>query len=688
MKFSWQMRSIVIFLMAVLISCSSGAEKVTSQTYPDNLAIDSPWQPVFLRKMLENSNFIGGEGGQWLQALAIDSIDGSFLMAGTDVGGLYRSTNGGKYWESANFGYYARGTSGIYIDPQNRDRVLAVGANSAEGDFNRQWHGLYLSEDRGASWQFVLPLAHSGYRDVRQQIAFDRSSVSDGKSQIIYYSSQQDGLFKSTDAGKSFQNLTQDYSGAYLAVHPTNGNLFIAATTGLFTSTDGGKSISKILDGAFRGISFSLSQANNLYVNDASNLYFSQDAGKTFNKLNSPIKFGTPDFFDLTVHPTNSDRLWVMNRINDFEWYAYSSIDGGKTWRKGKQEVDNKHNFLPFNGRRSLLAWHPLNPDKMWSFGGDWLTSSSDGGLTWRWDANGYNGIMIGGLINFNPHYPNQIFFASQDYDGSFSSNYGNTWRYINISGNDWGGHSYGGIAVGNKTFITAYAESWDAQRYLATSLNGDFQVKRTKIPLNGANVSLVDPQNPQNLFIFDHHSRDGGVTWTKMNGCDGVFSYSQNLLIGRDRQNLVTSNNGGKTWRVLVTLDGEIADAAYDFKRDKYYIVANDRLYQWQNNLLSEINTPRDRFQNRRIATVALDPVNPRIVYVGSHQDLYKTNISVMRSLDSGNNWQVLTSIISETGNKIDGSSEVTALRVHPQTRELWVTTSCYGIWKYSVKV
>ena len=31
------------------------------------------------------------------------------------------------------------------------------------------------------------------------------------------------------------------------------------------------------------------------------------------------------------------------------------------------------------------------------------------------------------------------------------------------------------------------------------------------------------------------------------------------------------------------------------------------------------------------------------------------------------------------------DGGREALAMRVHPKTRELWVGTACYGLWKLS---
>src|SRR5271165_1046431 len=39
-----------------------------------------------------------GEGGQVIVSIAAGKSDPEFVMFGTDVGGLYRSTNGGGHW--------------------------------------------------------------------------------------------------------------------------------------------------------------------------------------------------------------------------------------------------------------------------------------------------------------------------------------------------------------------------------------------------------------------------------------------------------------------------------------------------------------------------------------------------------------------------------------------------------------
>ena len=108
------------------------------------------WQYNGLRNQAQKeAGLVGGEGAQWPQALAASS-DASLLMMGTDVGGLIRSENDGQCWEQANAGYTPRGNCAIAIDPNNADRVIAVGGNSLPALFG-PYHGIYLSTDREKS---------------------------------------------------------------------------------------------------------------------------------------------------------------------------------------------------------------------------------------------------------------------------------------------------------------------------------------------------------------------------------------------------------------------------------------------------------------------------------------------------------------------------------------------------------
>jgi hypothetical protein len=122
------------------------------------------------------------------------------------------------------------------------------------------------------------------------------------------------------------------------------------------------------------------------------------------------------------------------------------SNDGGDSWAEVK--FDNTLATLPYNRRDGVWVWHPTDASTLFGIGGDWITRSTDAGKTLAWYANGYNGIMLGGMFNFSPTSPDTVALFFQDYNGAFTLDGGKTWNYRDVSGKGWGGYCYGGYAV------------------------------------------------------------------------------------------------------------------------------------------------------------------------------------------------------------------------------------------------
>ena len=100
MNFKNKISKVTILVILVLTFTTRGLAKTTEYTKidADNTKETSYWKniPIVSKKLLENEEVtIGGEGCQWPLSIAMSS-DGKYLFYGTDVGGLYRSTDNGK----------------------------------------------------------------------------------------------------------------------------------------------------------------------------------------------------------------------------------------------------------------------------------------------------------------------------------------------------------------------------------------------------------------------------------------------------------------------------------------------------------------------------------------------------------------------------------------------------------------
>ncbi len=651
--------------------------------------------------------FPGGEGCQWPREIVISDADPNFLILSIDVGGLYRTLDGGRNWEQASVGWDGRGCNGVAIDPKNPAHVIGLSGNSL--DWGETWgptpNGIFLSSDKAASWKPVMGLLE-GYGN---SVAIDPDSYDAARKicTVAYVASAKAGLLKSTDGGETWARVSdlpavvgQAEGGipVRVRVSPKSGVVYVGGKGGFHYSTDGGKTFTKVRDGAVSNIAVVSSAPKSVWVSGSEGVLVSRDQGKTFVVLpakgidreadNKIVQF-------VSVSPADPNRMTAWVARDNWMWHRYYSHDGGKTF--GITNVVKTNEPMPNNVRNGYHAWHPKDPNILYGLGGDIVTRSTDGGKTLRWYNNGYNGIMMGGMMSFSAHAPKTVFLAFQDYNAAATQDGGATWNYYDASGKGWGGHCYGGHAVDAKTFFYGDAEGWGDPRRIRITHDAGKTWEFAKgadgkpIALGGVNASSSDPTDPNVLFCFDQRSADRGKTWQKMTESEGVFTYSPDtkMLWGRKGGAVVTSKDHGVSWQKFAETSGSVEDLAVDHKTGRVYVASEEKLKAYDGGKWSTIDLPADQFGNMlRCITVATDPRNPQTVYVGGPRNVYATHCTAARSTDGGKTWRNLSVNTPLKPGLDNGPHEISCIRVHPQTGEAWAAGQCYGMWRISAPV
>ncbi|MFG6488475.1 WD40/YVTN/BNR-like repeat-containing protein [Roseateles sp. BYS78W] len=150
-------------------------------------------------------------GGGYVSGLVFHPMTANLLYARTDIGGAYRWNQGTSSWtpitDGLGFGAAEssyHGIESIAVDPNNDQLVyMAAGMyNSDKADAR-----LYISSNRGDSWTYVnLPFSTGGNNGGRA--IGERLMVDPNKPSTLFYGSRTAGLWKSTDSGRTWAQVT------------------------------------------------------------------------------------------------------------------------------------------------------------------------------------------------------------------------------------------------------------------------------------------------------------------------------------------------------------------------------------------------------------------------------------------------------------------------------------------------
>jgi hypothetical protein len=149
-------------------------------------------------------------GGGYVTGLIYHPTTANVLYARTDIGGAYRWNATTSSWTPITDGLgfnggesRFHGAESIALDPNNDQLVYMVtGMYTFEGNGR-----IYVSNDRGTTWtHYDLPFPVGGNNPARA--IGERLSVDPNSPSTLYYGSRTAGLWKSTDAGRTWAQVT------------------------------------------------------------------------------------------------------------------------------------------------------------------------------------------------------------------------------------------------------------------------------------------------------------------------------------------------------------------------------------------------------------------------------------------------------------------------------------------------
>ena len=292
-------------------------------------------------------------------AVAGDPVDPRVFYFGSVAGGVWKSTDGGTYWQNVSDGFLNTASVGAIAIAQSDPNVVYAGMGETcirvdvtHGD------GVYRSDDAGATWK------HLGLEDTRH---ISRLRVHPNDPDLVYVAafghafgpSSQRGIFRSKDGGESWHNVlykSEDAGAADLSMDPNNPRILYAsmweARRSFWAMNSGGP---------------------------GSGLYRSTDGGETWDEITRRpgLPEGVVGRIGVAVSPARAGRVWAL--VEAADGGLFRSDDGGESWQKLNDTEDVRSRPWYY----THVFADPVSPDTVYVLAPKALRST-DGGTTFE----------------------------------------------------------------------------------------------------------------------------------------------------------------------------------------------------------------------------------------------------------------------------------------------------------------
>ncbi|TMQ63621.1 MAG: hypothetical protein E6K78_10425 [Candidatus Eisenbacteria bacterium] len=540
------------------------------------------------------------------------------VLCGSDIGGLYRSLDGGARWDGIGIdrGVPLTHISAVGFHPADASLLFCGGNAGKSGPKSRApW---YRSVDAGATWTAGKP-AVGGYVSAFGTTARDTQYCAWAAS----FNDRDQQVWRSVDRGASWSRVSATaLTGkriVKLLVHPANARRLVLLSgddgnlTGakeMWKSNDGGanwrwigSALGEVLD-----VAWNPSKPETLVAtSDAAHnlidgfVWRSLDGGETWNK--------GPSMTGAIAWKAGSDTVRVINVERNITptgkaCGTFESGDAGASWKRKATGTDWDAGWVkelgPAYGRGSYgigktLGQSIQNPNEIWWVTSRFLWKSSDGGLRFecvfanqrapggQWLTRGIDNINIFALAA-SERKPGTLFAGYYDIGLWRSLDAGASWRMLNdsVATGTWKGRG------GNCSSIVLDPDRpgmvWvtngvkrSQQRLIRSESLGDLGTWTQATGLvddrfmYGLSLDRTSPATRRTLFVTAdgdvYKSNDDGRSFARVLDCQSCFvtavdHFDGKLVYAGGPDGLYVSTNGGQTWSRPIDNGGAFSGA------------------------------------------------------------------------------------------------------------------------------
>ncbi len=569
--------------------------------------------------------------------LTIDPNYPDVVWAGTQYHkDIYRSTDCGETWEMRCNGIAEDDSisfRGFAVNPQNSDIVFAAGQVQSTKIKGRQFFVskgvIYRTSDSGLHWRKVyVPNDSSLFRVLLFNPRHpDTMYCSSGIFDAEAFNANPDtnhlyaggvGIIRSIDGGNSWHMINvriKNLHVGFLDMNPLNPQtLYAAAHNGpnsdivpgaLYKTTNGGDSWKDVTTGKqllsgevlsegdrFSVIAVSPSDTNIVYAASEGGFYRSNDAGKSWSKFVKPdegdwgTSWGPPGILGgvsigIVVHPDSSNKVYV----NNYGGGVFMSRDGGETW------TNYSRGYSGSDIRDTEVD--PKDSNHIYVTGISGPFYSHDGGETWPGMANQW-GIKLNWDLAVFPDSTTHLLGSG---DVSFRI----------IKSRDGG-------------------QSW----YETYNFDIAKRIHHLDVDENSRDYFasiVVSPSDP-NVVYAGSRKRDT-VGWYHPIS-DSSFGVFKSFNRGEHWHYLGRNMPGTKIINVIAVHPNN-SDTVFVGTYLDGFLKSTDGGRHWTMNNTGIESTTLD------VRSIAIDPQNPKIIYIGMGTE----GAGIFKSVDGGESWK-----------------------------------------------
>ena len=511
------------------------------------------------------------------------------FISGGENGGLYKSIDGGKSWKKITKGL-AKGSSGmidISIHLNNPDIMVMAYEADENLPENEPGTGVYISYDKGESWNFLLK--HAVRPFYHGQIEIDPIDPDN-----IYVVSR--GFMISNDGGKTFSSRRWRTDGGddhdmWIAPYD-NKIMYLATDQGSRLSIDGGNtwlSHNNMAIGQYYAIGVDMRdpyyvggglQDNGLWMTPSN----SREYRGILNMHSTWIAEG--DGFHTQIDPNNWKTVYTVNHVGfvarqNIETREYTFIT------PTPETIKNFNEFVDYDYDETRNRY-TIDPGEHWFFRERPDRTLLPPQFRFNWSSP----------FIISSHNSKKVLFGSNYLFQSYDR--GDTWNIISpdLTTND--------------------------KKLRNTSNGGGLTNSNTGGENHFTIITISD--TPIDTTIIWAGTDDGNVQLTKNNGENwknvklNIKKIPKKIWVSR-----IEASKHAKG-RAYVTFDN------HRFDDNSPYVYVTENYGETWNNITS--NLPKDY----SVYVIKEDPINPNLLFVGTEESVYF-------SYDKGLSWEKLGS-------------------------------------------